>query len=374
MGLFNNEEESTKSPVANFIIGILLFLGAFVLLFWNEGNYAKNITKEKFINNNVINVTEYRPENNGKLVHYTGVATTNEFIGDKDLKVRVLVLDKNAEMYQWKETRRRSGRYSRTKYYKIWSSKLYKNGRNLKSKPVDSERFEAQDIELGEFVLKPSVTKYLKTNTSYSNLPKRNNGYQATGRYYHNGNLESPEIGDIRISYSYLPINSTISIIAKQIGNSLEAQKISAGDIVLTENGDSSAEQMLTNFKKENYNNVLTYRALGLVLMFISIMCMLEPLSSLFGIIGLGWLFNFISIIPAIIISATLSSFTIAIAWVLYRPMVSISLIAAIAIILNIAHKKSKKYNKEENTEENDNTNKYEPKDQLEKELNDLMK
>ena len=131
---------------------------------------------------------------------------------------------------------------------------------------------------------------------------------------------------------------------------------------------------MLTNFKKENYNNVLTYRALGLVLMFISIMCMLEPLSSLFGIIGLGWLFNFISIIPAIIISATLSSFTIAIAWVLYRPMVSISLIAAIAIILNIAHKKSKKYNKEENTEENDNTNKYEPKDQLEKELNDLMK
>ena len=38
MGLFNNEEESTKSPLSNFILGIILFLGSFVLLFWNEGN------------------------------------------------------------------------------------------------------------------------------------------------------------------------------------------------------------------------------------------------------------------------------------------------------------------------------------------------
>ena len=374
MGLFNNEENNTKSPIANFILGIVLFIGAFVLLFWNEGNYAKNITKEKFIRNNVIEITENRPENNGKLVHYIGNATTDEFIGDKDLKARVLVLDKKAQVYQWKEVRKSRGRHTRTSYYKVWSSKHYKNRRNIEEMPVKSARFEAEFIKIGTFILKPSVISYLQTNTTYSQLPQLNNGYKTTEKYYHTGDLSDPQIGDIRISYKYLPINSKISVIARQLGNSLEIQRTNAGDVALVENGEYSSNEMIEKFKKDNYNNVLTYRVLGLVLMCIGILCILEPISMLFSVIGLGWLFNFVSIIPAIIISVVLSGFTIAIAWLAYRPLISISILSILTIILITTHKNSTKRVDTKNADANNETIIQEPKDQLEKELNDLMK
>ena len=173
--------------------------------------------------------------------------------------------------------------------------------------PVKSARFEAEFIKIGTFILKPSVISYLQTNTTYSQLPQLNNGYKTTEKYYHTGDLSDPQIGDIRISYKYLPINSKISVIARQLGNSLEIQRTNAGDVALVENGEYSSNEMIEKFKKDNYNNVLTYRVLGLVLMCIGILCILEPISMLFSVIGLGWLFNFVSIIPAIIISVVLS-------------------------------------------------------------------
>lgn len=365
--------EERRSSLSSILFGILLFLGSFVLLFWNEGNYASNITKAKFIEKNVISVNSLQPENNGKLVHYTAKASTDEFVGDSILKARVLVLDRDAEMYQWKKKRKKTGSRRYTYYTKDWDSSLQHNSRNPDTMPVKSQRFYPQNVTMGDFTLSNGVISKLRANVSYSNLPNIDNGYNISGNYYYSGmNLNNPEIGDIRISYKYLPINSTISVIARQLGNSLQVQMTNSGDIALVENGDSSAAQMIEHFKTYNSTFVLMLRLLGFIMMFGGIMTALEPISNILSYIGLGWLFDLVSGVAAFIISVVLSGITIAIAWVFYRPAVSISIVAVVTIIMLLARKKSNK--KIATREYTQPAAQPEPKDQLEKELDDLMK
>lgn len=72
------------SSIKGIVIGIILFLIAFPVLFWNEGRAvkrAKSLTEGSKV---VVSVPAHsvNPENEGELVHVTGKADTEETVTD----------------------------------------------------------------------------------------------------------------------------------------------------------------------------------------------------------------------------------------------------------------------------------------------------
>ena len=95
-----------KNSIVGVIIGIILFVASFVVLWKNEENGARLSNIEKYIQKNAVEVLSESPDrdNDGKLIVTNGKLITNESLSDENLMVRnALVLKRDVEMYQWVE-------------------------------------------------------------------------------------------------------------------------------------------------------------------------------------------------------------------------------------------------------------------------------
>ena len=119
------------------IVGLVLFIAAFPVLFWNEGRAVRRYQTLNEGAGSVISLPAARvlSEYDGKLVHVTGQAVTDEIVTDPEFGVAVsaIKLKRKAEMYQWKENKQRKtkkklggGKKTVTtySYSKSWSSSL----------------------------------------------------------------------------------------------------------------------------------------------------------------------------------------------------------------------------------------------------------
>ena len=123
-----------KNAFAGVVIGLVLFVAAFVLLWWNEGNSLRTYKMLKEVRGNVVHVESKKvvPGNENRLIHTVGETRTDETPRDKDFGVAVdaIRLKRTAEIYHWKErehkrTKKKTGGGSRTvrtyTYTKTWS-------------------------------------------------------------------------------------------------------------------------------------------------------------------------------------------------------------------------------------------------------------
>ena len=87
--------------------GLLLFLIAFPLLFWNEGRAVKRAKALETGAGAVVSVQADKvdPANEGKLVHVTAKADTKDVLTDPLFKISstAIRLERRVEMYQWKQ-------------------------------------------------------------------------------------------------------------------------------------------------------------------------------------------------------------------------------------------------------------------------------
>ena len=153
--------------------------------------------------------------------------------------------------------------------------------------------------------------------------------------------VSEPEVGDIRISFTYIPPEQTISIIARQVKNTFEGWTAKSGKTLdMLVSGTKSANEMFSS--AESANKMLTWilRLIGFILMGSGFSAVFKPLPMLLAFVpflrkivsaGVGvvaWLLAFI-----------LSLLVIAIAWLFYRPVLSIVLIAAVVGIIVLIKK-----------------------------------
>ena len=90
------------------LFGVLLFAGGFPVLFLNEGRYvdtAKALDEGQGACVSLDTCAEIDPEMNGRLVHATGKAETDDVLVDDvfGVSVNAISLKRNVEMYQWVE-------------------------------------------------------------------------------------------------------------------------------------------------------------------------------------------------------------------------------------------------------------------------------
>ncbi len=344
--------------VKGILVGLVLFLIAFPLLFWNEGRSVKRHKTLQEGSGIVISVPSEKVDsaNEGDLVHLSGLATTKETLSDPvfGISANAIKLKRKAEMYQWEEktssteeTKLGGGTETKTtySYNKVWSSWLINSSNfkrtsgheNPKTMPYESKELVAEHVTLGAFRLPQSIVSKISgfaplTIAESAPLPNIQSAkVQRMEKGYYLGNdINHPEIGDMRISFQVLKPMDT-SVVAQQIKDSLEPyQSSQGGSIELVASGIVSSGAMFEKAEQDNVIMTWLIRLGGFILMFAGLKMALNLLSVLADVVPLfGNIVAAGTGIITFLITGLLSLITIAIAWLVYRPLIGITLLAA---------------------------------------------
>lgn len=346
------------------LIGILLVIASFPLLFWNEGRAVKRYQTLKEGAGIVVSVAADRvdPANEGKLVHMTGQAEAKGVLSDPEFGVSVsngLKLRRKVEMYQWTEERRTetknklgggTEKVTTYRYQKEWSPEV-ESSKNFKepaghenpaSMPYESTEQTAAPITLGVFTLPGFFVEKINrftplTEISPDSAPEaiRSRVKLDDGGLFLGADPKVPAVGDVRIAFSAVH-PGLISIVGKQAGQTFEKFRAAAGgDLDLLEEGAKSAPEMFA--AAEQTNKIVTWAmrfgfflmmTVGLSLIAQPLRVMADVLPIAGRVVGMGIGFF------AFLLAGIGSTVTIAIAWISYRPMIGIPVLIITGLLV----------------------------------------
>lgn len=344
--------------IKSVLVGILLFLVAFPLLWWNEGRAIATERSLKEGAGMVVSVSTDKVDeaNEGKLVHMTGEASTEETVTDPifGISANAIMLRRNVQMYQWVETKKSTSReklgggketVTTYEYKQEWTDKFNDSDKfkervghtNPGAMPFEKLAVTAKDVKLGAFQLSESlVTKIDKGDTislKEDDLEKlspevKDKAKLVEGVLYIGENTNAPKIGDTKVSFQEVK-PTTVSIIARQQGSTFEPYTTSNGETLeLIQIGTVSADLMFKQALAENSTLTWILRLVGFFLMWIGLASIFSPLTVVASVLPfMGDLLGLGVGIFSALISLGLSLLTIALAWLFYRPLISIPLI-----------------------------------------------
>ena len=364
-----------RDSIKSFIFGLGMFVAAFPILWLNEGRAVRT---EKSLNEGAGAVVSVKsdhvdPAYNQKLVHMSGNATTSETLTDPEFFVaaNAIKLRRDVEMYQWREkkeskTQKKIGGGSETvttySYEKGWDNDLIDSSsfkesaehQNPSSMPFTGRSAQAEHVTLGAFNLTPSLLgqldDYETVDVAEADLAKvpadlRAKLKAAGNAFYLGADPQTPQIGAARVSFKVVKPGE-VSIVSKQIGTSFEPYRASAGmDIEMLKRGVHTAASMFQAALAANTMLTWILRGVGFILMFLGLALFFRPISVLGDVVPMfGSLLAFGTGLFAFIVSIGLSIGTVAVAWVVYRPVLGASLlVAAIAVLVFFAMRGRKK-------------------------------
>lgn len=361
--------ERLSETAGGTVVGIGLFFLSFYVLFTNEGRALQTTSS---LNEGLSQVVSLEPfssldlQNNNRLVHLSAQLRTAQPLHDPNYRVVVqaVKLKRQVEMYQWVEYReskdyQENGETKTETTYNYnteWKSELV-NSRNFDKEighqnpsamAVESVTVVAPEVRVGPFSLSKGLVEQIN---NFQTLSLRD--FSAFNLdpflsidddyFYHTQNPRRPEVGDVRVRFSFAGLSAetspfgpaqTVSVVAKQNGDQLKAFKTKSGDtleILYLE--ELSAQEV---FEKEHqYNSMKTWglRAAGWLLMFLSIQLTMRIIYTLVDWVPL--LRDLVSVglkIFALCVSCSLSLLTIGVGWLFYRPLVAAAL-GALALV-----------------------------------------
>lgn len=369
--------------------GLLLFLIAFPLLFWNEGRAVKRAKALETGVGAVVSVQADKvdPANEGKLVHVTAKADTKDVLTDPLFKISstAIRLERRVEMYQWKQNesskteKQLGGGTKKTTVYtyeKVWSDKPVNSayfkeaGHENPGFPFESEKLRANHVTLGDFLLNDSLVDRLgdsrklpvpadyklpaalsgKSDAAYVHVSRKSSAPSQVSQEQPADNagdaaLTEPAIGDLRISW-YAVVPHEVSIVARQTGKTFSAYPVGSESILLIADSVQSAEAMFQSAQSANSAMTWFLRIAGLVMMYVGLSCVLRPLSVLMDVIPfLGDLIGAGISLISFLIALPCTLVTIAVAWIYYRPLLGIGLlVVAAALIVFLFRKKAESH------------------------------
>ncbi len=359
------------ASIKGVLIGAVLFLVSFVVLWWNEGRAVKTAAGLSQLRVEVVSADPARidPANEGRAVHLTGNATTAETLTDAEFGIAVpaIRLRRQAEMYQWHEEsrteeRRKTGGGSEQvttyDYKRVWSDRAIPSDRFQRAAEhanpgplrVESRDATAGDVTLGAFRLSPALvgqmTNFEPLTISESEAAIRE---QFDDRVVLAGNTVylpfspdgplpepgSPKIGDLKVEFSTVQ-PAVVSLIARQVQGTFEPWRAVSGTaferLAL---GTISADEMIGRMESENTMLTWALRLGGFAMMAFGIGMVLAPVAVVADVLPiLGDLTRMGTGLFAMVVAAALSLATIAVAWLAYRPVLAIGLLVAGAALV----------------------------------------
>ena len=366
------------SSIKGVLVGLALFVIGFPVLFWNEGNSvktAKALDEGEGACVPVESIKEINSEMEGQLVHMTGLATTQDVLSDDQfgISATAIALKRKTEMFQWvehaKTTEKKNVGGSVTKtttytYSQEWletavdSSGFKEQGHdNPGFIEFPSEEKRAANVAFGAFRLNEDQIARIGSAQAYA-FPtdfvcRVERAQRQGGTIYvpnkatrdnalNNRDVASQaRIGDMRVTFSVV-LPHDVSIVAKQKGDTFVGYLAKTKKkIDMLSDGVRDAAEMFEAARSANTMLTWVVRLVGFLLMFFGISMVLKPLSVLADVlpilgniveIGIGLVAGVVAFVCALV--------TIAIAWIFYRPILGILLLALAGAALFLLWKK----------------------------------
>ncbi|AOH41640.1 hypothetical protein C7123_06250 [Tannerella serpentiformis] len=373
--------------------GLMMFIIGTCLLWWNEGRTvrtAKAIGDAASHVESVADVSRVDASLNGKLIHASAFADTKDTLTDDLFGVReqAIKLDRKVEYYQWVEHSQRKKRdkvgggeetittytYEQEWVKKPVNSSNFKESRYRNANRVLSEVEErnemAQHVTFGAYTLPESFVasisgsepvevrmteeqRFTWNERLHMLRPKVNTEtslvHTSANTVYLGLSPNSPQVGDVRVTFTKVP-PADISLIAQVDGSTFKAYRAKNGQsFSRLQMGTVSADEMIEQARSEN--NMLTWvlRLVGVLLIVIGLKGMFGLLPMLFKVLPfLGSIVDAGVGLVSWILGLAWSFIIIAIAWLVFRPIIGISLLVlAIAGIVFLKRRGKKNEEKQ---------------------------
>ena len=387
-----------KNSLGGVLIGILMFIGGTILLWWNEGRAVKTSDMLKEGQKNYVemeNPAVKSPDMEGQLVHAVALATTTDSLSDGTFNVGAVAvkLHRTVEYYQWIEHEKTvkkdkiGGAQETTHTYtysKEWTGSPVISGEfkdpdyqalNFVYQNLEDASSAAENVSFGAYRLnssqvgsfhneQPMAVTLDEDLTKQMDKAARDNARAFLTRgglldlvpdsaaivhtqgnvVYIGRNPNVPEVGDVRITFTK-DMPSKVSLIAKVIGDTFTYYKAKNGyKLDLLYMGENTAEEMFDSEHATNKMILWLLRILGVIIIIaglrsiVSIVpTLLKVLPFLGGIVetGLGLVCGIIGIVWSLIV--------IAVAWLRYRPILGISLLVLAGLLIFWLIRRSRK-------------------------------
>ncbi|MEK7577464.1 MAG: TMEM43 family protein [Patescibacteria group bacterium] len=363
------------SSVKNVFFGFLLITISVIVLFWNEGRAVKTDQSLKEGASLVVSINAETKDvsNDGKLVHFTGLARTPSVLTDIDFGVggSALKLARVVEVYQWQEdsdskTVEKLGGGTDTTttytYKKDWSNDIVDSSnfqeaevhQNPTSKRYEDKEWIAQNVNVGAYTLSEDLIKNISgyqlftvTEDMLNTLPyATQQELELTNNviYSQTKDISDPQIGNTRIRYEIITPQA-LSVISKQTGDTLTPFVTKNGrTISMIQLGNHTAEDMFAGAVATNKTMTWLLRGLGILLMYIGFTMILGVLPIVGSVVPfIGRMIGAGTSLVSFGLTIIVGSITIAMAWLVYRPLVSILLLGLGALGVMFLSKVGKK-------------------------------
>lgn len=374
--------------------GFMMLLAATIMLWWNEGRAVKTtkmLNEAEKVTVHVEDVSEADPSLNGKLIHATAFTHTDDSLCDRNFGIGAVAvkLEREVQYYQWVE-------YKETETKdKIGGSQeevtTYTYKQEWVGAPVDSREFKDPAYQQSNFIVMNVEDKcYVADNVTFGayrlpknlihaisgNIPveldfskeqienwnkdvktifesKASNQTDSLAKpeaaYVHvNGNVlyfgkqpNSPHIGDMSITFTKV-LPGEASVIAEVNGTNLRPFVAKNGkEFSALTMGTASMEEMYQSEHTINKNITWILRIAGLLLVILGLKGIFSILTTLLKV--LPFLANIVELgvnLVCGVLGLVWSLLIIALAWLFYRPLIAIVLLAVITALIFFLVKK----------------------------------
>ena len=363
--------------------GFLLFIVGTALLWWNEGRVVKTdkmLNEAEGVTEELTTIDRVDPEMDGKLVYATGFANTEDSLIDPKYGVgaTAIKMKRSVEYYQVIEEAHREHKDKLGGKEEITTTYTYKEGwtgrpvqssefhdpayqkKNFVLTSADDEEWQAEKVKFGAFVLSQyqinsirgdvpvtlslDSAKLVALNKDCQQVIQRQFGGKSDSmklvhivdnQIYFGFSSSSPAIGDVRITWTKV-MPAKVTIIAKQQDNTFTSYKAKNGKTFQTlVMGTRAADEIYEGAHDSNHALMWVLRLVGILMVigglkgifgFIETILKVVPfIANIFGW-GVGVVCTIVGIVWSLIV--------IAIAWLFYRPLIGILLLAVAGFLI----------------------------------------
>lgn len=371
-------------------MGIILFLVATALLWWNEGRAVRRAQDIKQVAKTAQSIGDISNANtslDGQLIHTTGTASTEDILSDDlfGIKTNALAIVRSAEYYQWMQHEKHETKN------KLGGSQeeiiTYTYERGWTADPVNSSRFKDPDYQdVNNVIWEIEDMRVIASNVSFGayTLPElfisdivskqsdnvsplmisadnpalkqlNENVMKALGenvrpeaaqvkdslayvhvfgnQVYIGFNPSKPSIGDIRLTFEQLEPSCNISLIAVPSNGTFTTFKAKNDDNEYElRTGTWTLDQMIKQANDDNTTMTWFLRILGVILVIAALKMIFSILVALLQLVPfLASIMNLGVGLVCGVLGFVWSLIIIAIAWIFYRPILGISLLVIAA-------------------------------------------
>ena len=336
-----------KRKTAIGMFGLLLILAGSAALFWNEWRSASATATLIAAERALVTASPDRvpPEGTAGLVHLAGPARPSGPVADPLLPVTAaaLRLDRVVEMYQWREFSQGTGDNRTDNYQAVWAegripSERFRDRMRHTNPPapgIASARFYPGEVALGVYAVAPALLDRLPASEPIA-APGREvfvagRAFRGEGSAFLTGSATRPEIGDVRVRFNAVAVGE-ISVLAGLDGSTLRPwTAANSGVVAFAEPGLRTAGQLLAYGYRSNALHTWLVRAVGTLGIVVGFSILLGHIAR--RVPPLADLQAKMKGPIAVTLALAWALAIIAIAWVIFRPLLSLGLVVASAVL-----------------------------------------